>query len=107
MFSINKQSFSKGNITIVNRRVSVNGTEIDLDKCLTLHIEGEVGEIRADYVKSIDVKGNVTSLSTMSGDVSCGDVAGSVSTMSGDVECKNVGGSVSTMSGDVRRDTRG
>lgn len=46
---------------------------------------------------------NVRSISTVSGDVKCGDVSGSVGTVSGDVACGEVGGSVNTVSGDIVR----
>lgn len=47
------------------------------------------------------LQGDVSTVNTTSGDVSCKDVKGGVLTMSGDVTCGNVGGNVSTMSGNI------
>jgi len=102
VITINGKSYNSSSITIKNNQVIVNGKEIDMEKALTVVIEGNVESLKADVCKQITVKGSVDQLSTMDGDVTCGDVLGSVSTMSGDIEAKSIKGSVQTMSGDIR-----
>lgn len=102
--NINGRSFSGNNVSINNGKVVVDGVLMDKYEEGTVvnvtiigdveSLSNEVGSIKATTVGSI---------STMSGDVYCGDVGGSVKTMSGDVECKSVLGNISTMSGDVSK----
>src|ERR1035437_8500359 len=103
MFMVNRQVFNNSNssITIINGEVIIDGKKIDLAGAPVIQIEGEVKELKVDYCKTIEVKGNVGSITTRAGDVGCGHVDGSVQTASGDVNCGNIAGSVSSMSGDV------
>lgn len=71
-----------------------------------VQITGDVQRIDGP-VASVVVEGSVDKVSTVSGDVRCGNVSGSVETVSGDVVCGTVGGRVSTVSGDVRVSGRG
>lgn len=103
MITINGKTYTGGNITISNNVVKVNGTVIDMEKALTLQIEGNVESIDCDYCNSINVTGSAGKINTMSGDVRCGDVKGSVKTMSGDVDAKEIHGDVDTMSGDISK----
>lgn len=76
------------------------------------------GEYKPENVVSIEIHGNVNSMSTQSGNIkvegdvqnintNSGDVechsAYNINTTSGDVECGPVGGDVHTVSGDIRR----
>jgi len=80
----------------------VGGHRIECGKRIAgINICGNVKSVQ--NLPSIVVNGNVSSVSTTSGDVTIhGDVNGSVSAVSGDVEVRgSVAGSVSTVSGDV------
>lgn len=103
MFKFNGQSFSgAGNISIINNEVIIDGKKIDLEKALTIHIEGDIQSIKADYCREIEARGAVSgSAHTMSGNITCGDIGGSAQTMSGDIRAKEIKGNASSMSGDV------
>lgn len=107
MITINGKTYHGSNISVVNNKVTVDGISVDLEGTLALNIVGDVRELKADCCKTIEVKGVVHQIATQSGDVTCGDVAGSIQTMSGDVDCGGVQGSVTTMSGKVITRTRG
>ena len=80
----------------------VGGRRIECGKRIAgINICGNVKSVQ--NLPNIVVNGNVSSVSTTSGDVTVhGDVNGSVSAVSGDVEVRgSVAGSVSTVSGDV------
>jgi hypothetical protein len=82
--------------------VIVDGKDFTPDsKQITIEVHGDIQSLKADCCETICVTGNVGSVSTQSGDIECGPVAGNVQTMSGDVECGDIGGQVSTMSGDI------
>lgn len=102
--TINGVTYSGGNsIVAVGNKVMIDGKDVTPDsKIINITVEGNVGEVSADYCQKIIVKGTVTNVQTASGDVKCNDVTGSVTTMSGEVEAANVGGSITTMSGDVK-----
>lgn len=101
MISMKTITCSNSSVIINNGKLTIDGKEVDLEKCLSIKLEGPVREIKADYCKDIEVKGNVDSISTMSGDIKCGDVNGSCSTMSGDIRAGSIKGPCSTMSGDI------
>lgn len=93
------------NVTVRSGRVIVDGKKVETGdaKQINIEIHGGVEHISADTCDSITVNGTAGHVSTMSGDVRCGDVSGSVKTMSGDVHCASVAGKVSTMSGDIHK----
>lgn len=100
---INGTTITAGrNITISGNRVIVDGKDVTPDaKDIRIEVNGNVESISVDACNIINVTGSVGDLSTQSGDVKCGDVAGSVQSMSGDVRCGAVRGNVKTMSGDI------
>ena len=77
---------------------SVGVTEYDT---VNIEINGDVTNL-STTTGDIVVNGSCVSLHTGSGDVKCGDAL-SVSTGSGDVRCSKITGSVSTGSGDIYR----
>lgn len=80
----------------------IGGRRIECGKRIAgINICGNVKSVQ--NLPNIVVNGNVSNVSTTSGDVTInGDVNGSVSAVSGDVEVRgSVAGSVSTVSGDV------
>lgn len=89
------------NITIKNGIVTVDGVVIDTKGESIINVEDCVS-LQTDIV-DVFVYGNVSNVSTLSGDVKVsGSVAERVETMSGDVEVLgDVYGGVVTMSGDV------
>lgn len=101
---INGTQFVGETITITtSSTVIVDGQQVGgvLIPPIYVGIIGDVQRIDGP-VASIVVEGSVDKVSTVSGDVQCGNVSGSVETVSGDVVCGTVGGTVSTVSGDVR-----
>ena len=88
-------------------KIVINGKEY-----LGQHVEVKNGKIIVDNVVqeqsvitgniSVTVHGNVSHLTTVSGDVTVeGDVLYNITTTSGDVHCRDVRGGVETVSGDV------
>jgi hypothetical protein len=100
---INGVTISGNAILVKHGSVFVDGKVVDTgdEKQIRIEVDGSIERLNADACDSITVAGSAGSVSTMSGDVTCGNVEGSVSTMSGDVRCRSIGGSVSTMSGDI------
>jgi hypothetical protein len=92
------------NISIVNGKVIVDGRNVTPDaKEINITVDGSVEKLVADVCEKISVTGNVSTITTQSGNVEItGGVNGSIQTMSGDVNCGNVDGNISTMSGDVK-----
>jgi hypothetical protein len=115
---INNTSFSGRNVTIINGKVIIDGKDVTPDaKEINISITGDINNLEVDYAQKIDIKGNVNSLhsgtgnvicqntgniQTGSGDVECNDVNGNIQTGSGDVNANNIGGSVRTGSGDIK-----
>jgi len=98
----NGSSYVGKSISIVNGVVTIDGKKIETsDKQINIEITGDVEKLSVDVCEKITVNGSVHSLSTISGDVDCGDVGGNVGTQSGEVDCNKIGGSVNTQSGDV------
>lgn len=102
---INGVTISGNSIQVKNGSIFVDGSVVDTGdaKQIRIEVDGSIERLNADACDSITVSGSAGSVSTMSGDVKCGNVDGSVKTMSGDVRCGSIGGSVSTMSGDIIR----
>lgn len=102
---INGVNISGNSIHVRNGSVLVDGKIVETGdaKHIRIEVDGSIERLNADSCDSITVSGSAGSVSTMSGDVTCGNVEGAVSTMSGDIRCGNIGGSVSTMSGDILR----
>lgn len=119
--TINQKSFQGRNIVINNGKVVIDGKDVTPDgKEINISVVGNIETINADACTKIEVKGDVRSVKTMSGDVEVtgnvtdsatstsgdvevgGSVGGNVKTMSGDVDCGDIKGDVSTMSGDIK-----
>jgi hypothetical protein len=100
---INGVTISGNAILVKHGSVFVDGKVVETGdaKQIRIEVDGSIERLNADACDSITVAGSAGSVSTMSGDVTCGNVEGSISTMSGDVRCRSIGGSVSTMSGDI------
>lgn len=92
-------------VVIAGGRVIVDGKDVTGDdaKNINIEIHGDIESLSADVCNTISVTGSARTVKTQSGDIRCGDVAGSAQTMSGDITCGSVGGDASTMSGDINR----
>ena len=98
-----KTYLSSGNISIVNGTVIMDSEKFSTDeKIINISIEGDMNTLEVDCCDKVSIKGEVGRVSTVSGDIECGNVNGGISSVSGDVRCGNVGGSISTVSGDVK-----
>lgn len=105
MITINGHTYFGNNVTVKNGKVIVDGKDYTPSdsKSISISIQGDLKDLSVDCCDKVDIKGNVVSAKTLSGDIDIsGDVAGSVSTMSGDVNCGTIHGNVSTMSGDIK-----
>lgn len=103
--SVNGKTYTGRNVSMVGNKVFIDGKEADVDqesKVINIVVTGDIDSLKVEHCKTISIKGDVGSLSSVSGDVECGDVTGSVSTVSGDVRVAGqVAGGVSTVSGDI------
>jgi len=104
MMRINNMSYSGNNIVISKGKVIIDGVDVTPDsKKINIVVDGNIDKLNVDTCDTLQITGDVDTVSTMSGDVDItGNVTGSVKTMSGDVKCENIGGGVSTMSGDIK-----
>jgi DUF4097 and DUF4098 domain-containing protein YvlB len=104
--TINGQTYSGNNVSIVNDLVFVDGVAQGqtLVGPITVTVNGDVQQLET-VSGDIEVHGNVGTLSTTSGDVDVSlDVKGGVTTVSGDVEVAgSVAGDINTVSGDISR----
>lgn len=101
---INGVSYVGDSLVVKNNKIFIDGKEQEIDsKTINISVTGNIDNMLVDSCQKISIKGDVNTLKTMSGDVEIeGIINGSVSTMSGDVDCGNVLGSVSTLSGDIK-----
>jgi len=102
---INNKVYEGNNVAISNNKVYIDGKlqeQSSDERNISIVVEGNLAELKADVCDKIEIKGSVGSVRTTSGDVDCGNVSGGVQTMSGDVMCDDVTGGISTMSGDVK-----
>ena len=102
--NINGKSYIGNSLIISNGKVIVDGKDVSPEsKTITIQVDGNIAQLNVDNANKVSVIGNVEKLSTMSADVEVsGMVKGNISTMSGDVECGDVHGGISTMSGNVK-----
>lgn len=108
MIVINGKSFSGNSISIYGNKVIIDGKDCTPDsKEINITVNGNLSKLKADVCNTIQINGDCGNVQTQSGDVEIeGAVSGSVSTMSGDVDCGDIGGNVSTMSGDIKQRRR-
>lgn len=105
---INNNTYSGKNIQIINGKVIVDGQDVTpVEKEIYITVDGPVQNLKVDACSTITINGDVETVETGSGDVSCGNVKTDVTTGSGDVECKEIGGSVRTGSGNVKTELVG
>lgn len=103
--TINGVTYSGESVSVRGGRVIVDGKDVTPEAAsrITLEVHGDLQSFQADRCDTVAVHGNVGSVSTVSGSVTCGDIGGSVSTVSGSVNCRDVGGKVSTTSGSINQ----
>lgn len=91
------------NVSIVNGKITVDGKDVTPDaKEISIVVNGAVERLDVDACRTVSVTGDVGNVKTMSGDVDVsGDVKGSVQTMSGSVSCGNIAGGASSISGNI------
>ncbi len=92
-----------GSISIVNGKVFINGVDVTPDsKEVVIKVDGDIESLQVDHAKSIEIKGDIGTVKTVSGDLRInGDVKGHINTVSGDVTCNVAAGGISTVSGDI------
>ena len=108
MIRVNGKSYYGNNVTIIGNKVIIDGVDQTPDaKEISIQVEGNIHNLSVDYAKSIIISGDVVTLKSDSGDVSCRNVGiGGVNTGSGSVEVENsILGDVNTGSGSVKAGT--
>ena len=101
--TIDGKSFSGNNIQIKGNKVIVDGQSQDgeLIGNISVEINGNVDSLTTGS-GDVVVHGDANSIKTGSGDVNIDrNVAGNVSTGSGDVDCGTINGNISTGSGNI------
>lgn len=101
---INGKTYTGNSVSINNNKIVIDGKTLvnEESKTINILIEGNVDNLQVDACEKVLVNGFVNSLSTMSGNVDCGNVNQNVKTQSGNVKCENIGGDVSTQSGNIK-----
>lgn len=118
---VNKISHSGRSILISNGKVMIDGKDVTPnEKIINISVTGNIENLSVDSAERVEVSGDVSSLKTMSGDISIkgnvkgninntsgdleigGSVGGDIKLTSGDIKCGDVGGSIKTMSGDIK-----
>ena len=79
------------NISVVNDKVFVDGSEVSVGNFKTVIVEGNVNELRCDG--NAEIKGNVTGKVEAGGHVVCGDVGGNIAS-GGSVTADNIDGNI-------------
>lgn len=102
IITVNSKTYvGKNNIKITKNKIIIDGEDVTPEsKEIIIRVEGDLDSIHADNADTIEVLGNVGSITTASGDISC-EVVGDIKTMSGDVHCKRVEGDFTSMSGNL------
>ena len=105
MITINGKTYRGNSREVNNNEVWIAGVKQhdkhDTDKQINITVTGNIDSLVVGHCTDIVVGGEVHTLKTKSGDVSCGNVKGNVQTGSGDVTCRDIEMSVQTGSGDV------
>lgn len=94
VITINGNTFSGNNLSIVNGVMLIDGKVVDdenKDKTVTIILEG-VTDVYSD--QSLQIKGDVKGNVNASGSVNCDSVGGNVMAENGSVHCDDVGCSV-------------
>ena len=88
-----------GKILIDGKDVTANGREVNIT------VQGNLTNLQVDICSKVTVEGDCGLIETKSGNVEIkGNVNGSVKTMSGNIKCGNVEGNASTMSGNIYKE---
>ena len=98
---INDVKYHGGNISIRDGVVILDGVRQSqaLPSTINVVVHGDVSSL--SNVNKAMISGDCTTVSTVSGDVTCKDVHGNVESVSGDIDCLAINGSVRTISGDI------
>ena len=110
MISINGVKYKGNNISISNGNVLIDGKRMvdgkDIPK-ISIVINSDIDHLEVDSCDSIKVTGSVYKLKSVNGDVTVkGNVLDGITTVNGDVRCGNVGGKVSTVNGDIKNKSK-
>lgn len=101
---INGVEYKGASVTIIDGVVNVDNKSVGAGSTpthITIEIKGDVGSV-STASGDVFVTGDVKTVSAVSGDVNCGDVLGNVTTVSGDVHAIDITGtSIKTVSGDI------
>ena len=106
VFSGDNNVFSGDNISVVNGKVFIDGKDVTPDaREIHISVQGNVNSIDVGACNDFEVIGDVGTVRTGSGNLTCKNVTGGAQTGSGDIECESIGGNVQTGSGDVSSTT--
>lgn len=100
---VNSTVVNGSTLVITNGKIIVDGKSVEMDdKNITINVVGNLDSLEVDVCDKLSITGDVGSVKTISGDVSCGNVHNSVNTVSGDVRAVTIHGSTNTVSGDIK-----
>lgn len=112
--TINGKTYrAKGNISIINDRILVDGQPIDAaeleDKTINVTIEGKSVKVdNIQDVNSVTITGDVETVNSVNGDVRVtGTVKGNVVNMNGDIRAETIEGSATNVNGDIHGARKG
>ena len=104
--TINGQTFSGNNVSVVNGKVIIDGKEQELagdEKVLNITINGNCGDVELSQ-GDITVNGNVNGkVYNDQGSIKCGDVGGNVTNNQGSIRCGDIKGNATTNMGNIHR----
>ncbi len=110
MIIINGKTYKGNSVSVSNGTVIIDGKKVTDGKELpkiSIVINSDIDHLDIDSCDSIKVTGSVYSLNSVNGDVTVkGNVLDGVTTVNGDVKCGNVGGKVSTVNGDIENKSK-
>lgn len=106
MITVNNKSYVGQQISISGNNVTIDGKRVILDendKIINITVDASIESLNVDNCDTINVRGNVGTLETKNGNVSCGDVSRNVESKNGNIRCGSVGGNVTTKNGNIQR----
>ena len=103
--TVNGNVYKGESISIVDGVVKIDGKVADSGvnpPKIEISVVGDVKSLEVDNAELLNISGNVGSLSTVNGNVKCGDILGSVSTVNGNVKAETISGAVKSVNGKIK-----
>lgn len=103
ILTINGCRFNGESISINKNKILIDGEDVTPDtKEINIVFESDINKLTVADCNSIHITGDCGALQSLNGDIDVfGDVVGNISTVHGDVDCGDVLGKVKTKRGNV------